>query len=261
MRDLHRAPATEGLNAHEQMASPLPALLVVVPPRLARADRQCLARFADPVVELFITTDERIPLVIGLGRQVEEVFPAPPELGADPGKAPGFPQPRCERVVLRGRRTVSSEMPSTPWTATRVSATNGIVQHGRPAGGVLQARAIRQAACVPSRLRGPPGRGRALQAASTPASTKRLRSRSTVAMPMWSAAAMALSGTPASAWRRMWARVSFRAETLPFVVRPRRGTRSSSVRVTRDRLAITPARCCQRGPRDGPALNIAVVDH
>jgi hypothetical protein len=184
IRDLHMAPATEGLNAHEQVAGPLPAIFIVVPKRLAGADRQCLAGLADHVVEFFIKTDQRILPVIRLGRQVEDVFHPPHELGTNRGNAPSFPQPRFERVFLRVRRTVSSVMASTTWTATSLSAHNCVVQHCRPSGGVLQVRAIRKAACCPSSLRWPPGRGRSFHAASTPSSTPRVQIRSTVAMPI-----------------------------------------------------------------------------
>ena len=80
----------------------------------------------------------------------------------------------------------------------------------------------------------------------------------TVAIPTWSAAAMAASISPASAWSRRWARESFRAARLPCLVRARRCARAASLRVTRDHLAISPARVCCSLPREELSIKIAV---
>jgi hypothetical protein len=48
------------------------------------------------------------------------------------------------------RRIVSSAMAVTTRRAISLSASHGIVPHGRASGGVLQAKALRKAACVPA---------------------------------------------------------------------------------------------------------------
>jgi hypothetical protein len=68
----------------------------------------------------------------------------------------------------------------------------------------------------------------------------------TVAFP-----AMILSGTPASAWSRTWARVSFRAEAGPSWVSATRSIRISVVPVTTARMASGPSRVYRRIPREG----------
>src|SRR5918999_10378 len=249
--DLDMPPAPQRLEAQEQVTAPFPMVFVVIPRRLPRSGRQGLADLTHQLVGAFIETDYRIVGIIGLGIEVQDIFHVPHEVRAYAWDTPGLLLPRLERVFLSVRRTVSSEMASITRSSTSLSASNCIVHDVRPSGGVLQARATRNASCLPSSLRCPPGRGRSHRAASRPSSTKRLRTRSTVAMLTWSAAAMAASMPPASAWSRMWARVSLRAATFPFLVRAIRCARSSSVKVTMYRLAIGSSPFWGRIPRKG----------
>jgi hypothetical protein len=69
---------------------------------------------------------------------------------------------------------------------------------------------------------------------------------------------MAASIAPASAWNKMWAQVSFRAKSVPFLARARRGTRSSSLSVTRYRLAISLSRLYCSIPREELPIKIIV---
>src|SRR5918998_3691451 len=153
-------PAAQGLKEHEQVAGALPAIFVVVPPRLSWHCRQRLAYFTDQLVKLFIKTHHRVAGIIGFGVELQDIFHMPDELGTDGGHAPRPLQPGLERVFLSPRRTVSSEMASTTWSSTSLSASSCIVQPVRSSGGVLQASATKKASCLPSSFARAPGRGR-----------------------------------------------------------------------------------------------------
>ena len=171
--DLDVPPAPPGLDAHTRVTGTRPTGFIGGPDRRARSDGQGLAHCADHLGKLCIATDPGLRLVIGRGTPVEAVFHPPDELGADRRPAPALLQPGLERVFCRVRRTVSSESASTTWSATSVSARHGSVQQGRSSGGVLQARAMRRASCLPSSVRWPRGRGGSVKAASRPSATTR----------------------------------------------------------------------------------------
>ena len=142
-------------------------------------------------------------------------------------------------VFFSTRRTVSSEIASTISNSTRRSASSRNVHCLRPWGGAEQAKAIRRASARPSSLRCRRGRscGLRLKAASTPSSTNRWRTRSTVVTPTSSASTMRWSiqaGPPAeaSALNRIRAWVSLRAAALPDAIKAWSSWRSSSVSVT-----------------------------
>jgi hypothetical protein len=204
--DLDVPPSLQGLKQHEQITRALPAILIIVPEQLTRYHWQGLARLADQLVRTLVNTDDRILWVLGLSVQAEKLCHAPDKFRAHCGHTPFLLLPWLAHVLFRVRRTVSSEIDSTMSSSTSVSARSCIVQHGRSSGGALHARAIRKASGLPANLRRPPGRGRSASAASRPSSTKRLRGRSTVAVPMWRACAMTSSGVPVCAWSRMCAR-------------------------------------------------------
>jgi hypothetical protein len=147
------------------------------------------------------------------------------------------------------------------WRATSVSASHDMDQHVRPSGGILQARALSKVSCLPSSLRCPQGRGRSPNAASRRSSMKHLRVRSTVAVLMWSAGAMASSDRPVSAWSHRYARVRRWAATGPPWVRASHCARSSSVRVTIDCLAMALAGFCCRRQEKSPHIKIAAVNY
>jgi hypothetical protein len=259
--DLDLPPAWPRLKAHAQVADALPTIVVVIPHGLPWGDGSGLAPFAHQWIGACLATHQRIKGIVGLGRPVEEVLQAPHTLRAHTGNTPGLLLPWREDVFLSGRRTVSSAMASTTWTSTSISASHGIVQHARPSGGVLHTRAMRKASGLPSNLRWPPGQGRARKAASRPSSTKRLRIRSTVAVPTWRVRAIASSARSASSRSNRWARVHRRAETLPRFVRATNGACSSSVRVTRYFLAMAPSCFCRTIHEKSHGINIAVVVH
>jgi hypothetical protein len=158
-----------------------------------QSHRHWLTDLTDQLVGTFITTDDWLLRIVGLGVQVQDIFPAPHELGADRGETPCLLQPRLEDGFFSVWRTVSSEIDSTCCSSTSLSARSGIVQHCRSSGGILQASATRNAACLPTSLRCPLERGRPFKAASSPSSTERLRVRTTVAVLLCNAWAMASS--------------------------------------------------------------------
>jgi hypothetical protein len=134
--------------------------------------------------------------------------------------------------VCGGRRCTTSDARPIPSSALRMSIETGpfawssstslsasrrIDQRARPVGGLLHANATRCASCAPSNVRRRSWRdGRARTAASTPSSTHRTRTRSTVVRLTSNAAAIMSSiqrgpAAPSSAFNRMRACVSERA--------------------------------------------------
>jgi hypothetical protein len=141
--------------------------------------------------------------------------------------------PRLARVFVRVCRTVSALMSSTRSSAPRGSASSLKGQRARPAGGRLQARALRRASCAPSRC-GPRccALGRRDHAAANPASTSRWRRRWTVDTPTAKAAPMFGSDPPGpstSACSTLLARNTLAAATRGVPRRSCNVDRSSSV--------------------------------
>ena len=128
--------------------------------------------------------------------------------------APLLFQPRLQFVFLSTRCTVSSEHDSVSFNSTTRSASNCKVQCSRPSGAFEQASAIRRASPFSSSSRFLPGRGRSWSDPSL-TSTKRLRVRSTVGIQVSSSWAISSSRKPKSAFSKMCARVSLRAECFP----------------------------------------------
>src|SRR5215203_905513 len=181
------APARERLKEQEQVTTAFALVFIIVASRLALLKRQWRAYLTNQLIGRFVKADHRILGIVLLGIQIKHIFHAPDKLGTDARNAPFFLAPRLHIVFLSVRRTVSSEIAWTSLSSMSLSASNCIVHCLRSSGGVLQAQATSVASALPSSLGVPPGRERSVRAASTPPSTKRLRMRSTVAVPMWSA--------------------------------------------------------------------------
>ena len=239
--DFDVPPLPGGRHQPAQRTRALPALRLGVPGRLPRHHWQGLGRLPDQWGRTLVHPDPRRSGGRRLGVEAEHRFHAPDNCRAHGGNPPCLVLPWREPGFFRGRRTVSAASASTRASATRVSARSGLVQHGRACGGARHARALRTASGCPSPLRRPPGRGRSARAASRPASTQRVRGRSTVAVPIWRACAMTSSGAPAGAWSRRCARFHGRAAPFPRVVRASHRARSSSVNVTIDCLPRAPS--------------------
>jgi hypothetical protein len=125
-----------------------------------------------------------------------------------------------------------------PSRVTKRSASSRKVQRSRPAGGALQASAIKCASFAPSSFAGRRGVGRfGYNAASSPSSTRARRTRAMVDPPTPKAARICASDQagppgPVSAWSKTQARRTVRAATRPCCVRASSRVRSSSVNVT-----------------------------
>jgi hypothetical protein len=150
------------------------------------------------------------------------VFPGGCQLGLVlRGNRPILLSVRLPLVFFSVWRTVSGETGPTYWSSTHWSASRRKVHGARPAGGGLQAKAIRCASVLPSSLH-TYWRVEDLsrKAASRPSSTKRWRTRATVASCTSSASRIAWSlqagaAGPLSAFRRMRADSRVRAAALP----------------------------------------------
>ena len=147
-------------------------------------------------------------------------------------------QPRLEFVFLSTCRIVSRAMLSTRCNSTTLSASICNVQRSRPSSAAEHVSAMRYASCSPSNLRGYRLLGFCrLRAACIPSSTKRCRTRSTLAVPTSRASLIAGSDhagppSPLSAFTQMRACANFRADACPCVISLRNSSRSSSSNFT-----------------------------
>ena len=165
-----------------------------------------------------------------------------------------------ELVFFSTCLTVSRELESVNSSFTAWPASNRKVQRVCPSGGALQATATRWASCFPSSLRRCPGRGRSLRALSNPPSTKRSRTRPTVAGPTIRASATCRSVRPSSALHKIKARFTLRPEDWPRRVIPNKCSRSSWVKFTRYNLAGIPhTPHYERMPQLYPSLYLSKI--
>ena len=116
------------------------------------------------------------------------------------------------------RLTVSPLISSTTSSSTSLSASILIDQFALPSGVSEQASAMRKASWRPSSLRAAPGLGLSESAASSPSSTKRFLTRSTVVTAEPRKEAISLSMRPSSASSSIRARRILRALLFPLVV-------------------------------------------
>src|SRR5215217_4699052 len=231
MRKVH-----SGMRFHD-LSSPLTEkftessyiIIALRPPWLGR---QRLPSLLDELLGGLIKVDLRPGGIIGLGVDLQDVFHSGNKLPAHLRDAPWLLQPWLEDRFFNTRRRLSYEYDAAKPRVTTRSASRCKGQRLRPSGAVLQASAMRRACACASSLGWVPGRGRSSSAPS-PSSTKRWRVRSTVARPMESAAAMALSSAPSAAFSRIRARVTLRVACVPLCSRCSSCSRSSSSSVTR----------------------------
>jgi hypothetical protein len=120
---LDMPPAGQRLEKEQQVTGPLAPILVVVAGGSSRGHRPWLLHLAHQLVGRRIKAHVEIASVIRLGIQGQDVFHAPDECGADRRYTPLFPAPGIQRMFLRVRRTVSSEMASMTRSATSVLAS------------------------------------------------------------------------------------------------------------------------------------------
>src|SRR5207248_5570120 len=236
----HVPPPQQGLADHEQVGHALPPVLVVVPGRATRADRQRRADLADQLLRPLVDAHHRPVLAVRPVVHLQHVLHPGHELTrrAARGQAPLLLQVRLDDVFFIARRTVSVETDSTTSSSTSLSASIFSVHAFRSSGGFEQATAISLASAAPSSTRCRLGLSRVLRtrAASSPCSTNRWRTRATVSVLTSTASAVASSaqaGPPSarSALSRMRAWASFLAAALPAAIRAVSCSRSSAVSV------------------------------
>jgi len=207
--------AAQRLTDEEEIGDASSGVFGVVAGGLSRRARERFMHVTEQLGERLIQTDLREAGIIGARIDIKHVLYAGDKgrtlLGWD---APTLLQPWLERAFFNVRRTNSRETWRPSSTVTNSAARSRTLQRARPAGGALQARAIRCASSAPESVRGLVARGgRWRRAASRPSRTKRRRTRATVERSISSASAMAVSchagpSGPSSALRRMRAWLS-----------------------------------------------------
>ena len=232
-RDRQVSPTLAGFEEHKQIARAIPFVFIVIPFDLVGADRQRRSHFRNQLLRRFIKTDEWMLGIVRFGVQIQYFFHRRHKFSTDRRQAPLSFLPRLEFVFFRIWRTASCEMSEANSKATTRSASKRKVQRAWPFGGTLHTSAIKRASCLLFNLRGCPDRGFSAKACGKPASTKRLRVRSTVARPTCNTSAINSSDNPSSALSKMRARITFRADGLP-----RRMNSSSSSRSVDSRSTL-----------------------
>src|SRR3990172_4159224 len=256
------APAGQGLHRHEDVGRTGTLVLIVIERRLTRGHGARCTRLRHQLHRLFVEADDWTHGIVRLCVQLKHVFHGAYEVCAYRSHAPLLAPPGLHIPLFRVRRTVSSQMLSTILSSTRRSARSCRVQRVRPEGGPLQASARRWASWRPSNRRGLPRLCRSESAASRDSSTKRLRTRSTVATPTRRLAAIASSVSRSAAATTINARFIRRALALPLLVSASNLPRSSSVNSTTyffKASSLPPAwqeRVCHN-----TVLNITVAEH
>jgi hypothetical protein len=102
------------------------------------------------------------------------------------GNTPLTGLPGFEMFFCNSKRTVSTEMRSTPPTAMNCLVNNSSAQRSRPSGGALQAKATRWTSCYSLSNGSRSAAGLSSNAASIPASQNRKRIRRVVDSLMYS---------------------------------------------------------------------------
>lgn len=141
------------------------------------------------------------------------------------------------------------------------SAKSCMVQHSRPLGGGVHAKAIRKASCLPASFAGAPLRDSSESAQFKPPHTNFRRTRSMVAILALVKSLISSSVYPSSAKRKMFARRRRRAGTLPLHSKCSMVVSSSAFKVTTyfsDMRALPFLRSVYSGKLP---LKTFVVDH
>jgi hypothetical protein len=224
--------------------------------RAGRGHYLGLAHPADQLIGRLVKAPDRRRHIVGFSIQLQDSFHMPDECSPHGRQTSVLPLPGLQHIVSSVRRIVPSEMASTSRSSTSVSVSNCRVLYVWPLGGVLQARAMRNAVCWPSSLGIAQGRGRSRKAAARPPSTTRVQIRTTTERPTWKAVAITSCVTPASACKSRWARVGGRAAGRPFLAKVHNWVRSASVQVTPDRcVPIDPSSWCSTPIETGPSYH------
>src|SRR3990172_522160 len=226
-------PATLGFAEPENGASAVTFVLAVIARRSARLHGYGNTDFFDQLLGRLVHAHHRAAPVIRGFVYIEYVFHVRDKLRAYLRDTPLLLLPGLEVVFFRIWRTVSWQIDSANPNSTTLPASRRRVQRARPSGGCVQGTAIKCASCLPLNLRCCPGRGLSFNAASSPSSTKRWRTRPPVADPTSKATATCSSLSPSLALSKIRARAARRADTLPREMNLRNCCSSSSLRSTK----------------------------
>src|SRR5215210_6821328 len=241
--DAYVAPAGQRLADDEEVSRPVALVLVVVAGGSSRGGGKRFPHLAYELFALLVQAHLRETLVVGACVDRENVLHAPDELGVLLwGDGPLPAQPGLDGAFLRMRRTNSREIRS--WAHSRLTKRSArrrrTLQRFFPLGGAEQASAIRCASWEPSSFGGLVRRGaRWTRAASSPSSTKRVRTPETVERLTSRASAIFVSdqaalgaAPPSSALSRIRAWVRWRAGAWPRAIKPSSVPRSFPVKLT-----------------------------
>jgi hypothetical protein len=224
---IHVSPSCLRFAAHQEMARAMALGLIINsrdPPRLGW---QGVANFCHQRLACCVEVHLRSLRIVWDFIPIKQVFHQRHTLGIDLRDTPLSLVPGLECVFCISLRTASRENDAVNPQATAWSASSLIVHWVWPSGALLQATAITWAACLPVSVGRASGLG-CSSSAPKPASTTRLRVRSTVATPQSRAVAMWSSGSPSAAFSRMLARVPLRPACLPRRRSWSHGSRSSA---------------------------------
>lgn len=141
------SPSSQGLEQQKEVTTPLPFILIILSTGPAGFHRQGLPNIHQQLTRPLVKTDHRTPRIIRLGIQVQHIFHPPNKIRCHLRNAASFLLPGFDLFFFSTRQTVSSEMQSTTFSSTSLSARSCIVQCSRPCGGSLQASAIHKASC------------------------------------------------------------------------------------------------------------------
>ena len=219
----HMTPARQRLTGQEQVADALPPVFVVLSQRKSRPGRQRWPRLGQQLGRGLVKADHRPSGVIGFGVEVQQVLHVGHELRAHLGNAPFLLLPRLESVFLRRLRTPSWDMDEANFNSTTLLASRRRVQWSCPAGGGLQARAIRACPVLDTGWASPRSSsfrhrlawGRSFSTPDNPSSVKRCLTRYTVPRATSRASATWGAGQPSSLLRRTRALAVTRAGCFP----------------------------------------------
>jgi hypothetical protein len=121
--DCDVAPPVERGKDQEQIAHTVTFIFIVLAWRLARLARQGLPSFFDLWLARFIHTHQGTGGCIRATIDCKRLLHGTNAVGMGLGwNTPLFFQPRFQRSFFNVRRTVSSEMAATTWSATNLSA-------------------------------------------------------------------------------------------------------------------------------------------
>ena len=136
-----------GFDQHEQVASAVAFVFVVLSIAVARFHGYRFPQIAQQLNAFFVKTDHRTLGGKRLLIQRQNVFHAFQKQGRDAWNTPTFHSPRFKDVFFNTVRIVVSDTVSTIASSISCWADNSAVQRFWPAGGVLHANAIRYASC------------------------------------------------------------------------------------------------------------------